>query len=133
MIAAEGEQKASRALREASNTIAESSSALQLRYLQVRRISFLTFHQQFSDLEFYISREELHDNISNTFRHNVQLYEVGDRSNRRDLYQYNSFLGNRKIDNTSDSGPCWDDYFVIFRGQNFCLTVKTVIKVIKNE
>ena len=34
MIAAEGEQKASRALREASNTIAESSSALQLRYLQ---------------------------------------------------------------------------------------------------
>ena len=35
MIAAEGEQKASRALREASNTIAESSSALQLRYLQV--------------------------------------------------------------------------------------------------
>ena len=38
VIAAEGEQKASRALREASNTIAESSSALQLRYLQVRRL-----------------------------------------------------------------------------------------------
>jgi hypothetical protein len=35
VIAAEGEQKASRALREASATIAESSSALQLRYLQV--------------------------------------------------------------------------------------------------
>ena len=35
MIAAEGEQKASRALREASTTIAESSAALQLRYLQV--------------------------------------------------------------------------------------------------
>ena len=35
MIAAEGEQKASRALREASSTIAESSAALQLRYLQV--------------------------------------------------------------------------------------------------
>lgn len=35
MIAAEGEQKASRALREASEVIAESSSALQLRYLQV--------------------------------------------------------------------------------------------------
>jgi len=34
VIAAEGEQKASRALREASSTIAESSSALQLRYLQ---------------------------------------------------------------------------------------------------
>ncbi|XP_071745653.1 band 7 protein AGAP004871 isoform X1 [Lepeophtheirus salmonis] len=34
VIAAEGEQKASRALREASKVIAESSSALQLRYLQ---------------------------------------------------------------------------------------------------
>jgi len=34
VITAEGEQKASRALREASSTITESSSALQLRYLQ---------------------------------------------------------------------------------------------------
>jgi erythrocyte band 7 integral membrane protein len=34
VIAAEGEQKASRALKEASDIINESSSALQLRYLQ---------------------------------------------------------------------------------------------------
>lgn len=34
VIAAEGEQKASRALREASEVISDSSSALQLRYLQ---------------------------------------------------------------------------------------------------
>lgn len=34
VIAAEGEQKASKALRDASEIIAESSSALQLRYLQ---------------------------------------------------------------------------------------------------
>ncbi|XP_040576840.1 band 7 protein AGAP004871 isoform X2 [Lepeophtheirus salmonis] len=34
VIAAEGEQKASRALRDASNVMAGSSSALQLRYLQ---------------------------------------------------------------------------------------------------
>merc|ERR1719391_977634 len=34
VIAAEGEQKASRALREAANVIAESHGALQLRYLQ---------------------------------------------------------------------------------------------------
>ena len=34
MIAAEGEQKASKALREAASVIAESPSALQLRYLQ---------------------------------------------------------------------------------------------------
>ena len=35
MIAADGEQKAARALKEASETISESSSAMQLRYLQV--------------------------------------------------------------------------------------------------
>ena len=34
VIAAEGEQKASRALKEAAEVIAESPSALQLRYLQ---------------------------------------------------------------------------------------------------
>ena len=34
MIAAEGEQKASRALKEASDIISESPAALQLRYLQ---------------------------------------------------------------------------------------------------
>ncbi|XP_059093431.1 band 7 protein AGAP004871-like isoform X3 [Tigriopus californicus] len=34
VIAAEGEQKASKALREAADTIADSHSALQLRYLQ---------------------------------------------------------------------------------------------------
>jgi len=35
VIAAEGEQKASRALKEASDVISESPAALQLRYLQV--------------------------------------------------------------------------------------------------
>lgn len=35
VIAAEGEQKASRALREASEVIGASPAALQLRYLQV--------------------------------------------------------------------------------------------------
>ena len=36
VIAAEGEQKASRALKEASDVMSESSAAMQLRYLQVR-------------------------------------------------------------------------------------------------
>ena len=87
VIAAEGEQKASRALREASNTIAESSSALQLRYLQVTFLVVVvvvvvmaskhySYEDDFSDLEFYISREEFDDNISNTFRYNVKFYEV---------------------------------------------------------
>ena len=34
MIAAEGEQKASRALKEAADVITESPAAIQLRYLQ---------------------------------------------------------------------------------------------------
>ena len=34
VIAAEGEQKAARALKEAADVISESNSALQLRYLQ---------------------------------------------------------------------------------------------------
>ena len=42
MIAAEGEQKASRALRAASDVITESAAALQLRYLQVRTKHVLT-------------------------------------------------------------------------------------------
>lgn len=37
VIAAEGEQKASRALREASEVIGDSPAALQLRYLQVKK------------------------------------------------------------------------------------------------
>ena len=35
VIAAQGEQKASQALKEASDVMSESSAALQLRYLQV--------------------------------------------------------------------------------------------------
>ena len=42
MIAAEGEQKASKSLREASEIIAQSPSALQLRYLQVRMHLMIT-------------------------------------------------------------------------------------------
>jgi len=36
VIAAEGEQKASHALREAADIISQSPSAIQLRYLQVK-------------------------------------------------------------------------------------------------
>lgn len=44
MIVAEGEQKASRALKEAAEVIAESPSALQLRYLQtLNSISYVSY------------------------------------------------------------------------------------------
>lgn len=52
VIAAEGEQKASRALREASEIISDSPAALQLRYLQVlyRFINSSSFYIQTSFL-----------------------------------------------------------------------------------
>ena len=49
VIAAEGEQKASRALKEASEIIAESSSALQLRYLQVHYLIIISHVLDLSD------------------------------------------------------------------------------------
>lgn len=51
VIAAEGEQKASRALREASEVIGDSPAALQLRYLQVILLLSITL---FSLIVFYI-------------------------------------------------------------------------------
>jgi hypothetical protein len=61
VIAAEGEQKASRALKAASEVIAESSAALQLRYLQVRGLqSKLGTNIEFSDFKLDISGEELY-------------------------------------------------------------------------
>ena len=67
VIAAEGEQKASRALREASEVIADTPSALQLRYLQVQstdncdRYPLSTLDS--ADPELHLGGEELHDHI----------------------------------------------------------------------
>ena len=60
VIAAEGEQKASRALREASDVIADTPAALQLRYLQVLKNIYSAVH--------YIRKSpHFHHNI--LFRH----------------------------------------------------------------
>ena len=79
VIAAEGEQKASRALKEASEVIAQSSSALQLRYLQVtiwkniQKLLFLKYFSFFLDTQLHIGREELYhyfpppNRLHNTF------------------------------------------------------------------
>ena len=50
VIAADGEKRASNALREASRTIDESPSALQLRYLQVRPILRHCIHTYLVDV-----------------------------------------------------------------------------------
>ena len=78
VIAADGEMRASKALREASNIIDESPSALQLRYLQVclidiihwrsifkniSRITLLMLFITVSDIEFNSSREKLYNYI----------------------------------------------------------------------
>ena len=47
VIAADGEKRASKALREASSVIDDSPSALQLRYLQVRTLFFFFFFKIF--------------------------------------------------------------------------------------
>ena len=45
MIAAEGEQKSSTALKKAADTISQSPAALQLRYLQVQyRVEITVIH-----------------------------------------------------------------------------------------
>lgn len=64
VIAAEGEQKASRALREASEVIGDSPAALQLRYLQVSSLLTSTFQDCSVNLEknmsctFYVTAKE---------------------------------------------------------------------------
>ena len=64
VIAAEGEKKASQALREAADTISESPAALQLRYLQVRGGQSNTANILLSDAKFNIGGEEFYNNIS---------------------------------------------------------------------
>jgi len=61
VIAAEGEQKASRALKEASEVISQSPNALQLRYLQTLNS---------------ISAEEQHHHIPSAYRYDGQLHET---------------------------------------------------------
>ena len=92
VIAAEGEQKASKALRDASLVMAESSSALQLRYLQVHilfhiffsifnfnndlticfciLINNISFHP---DIKLHLSREEFDDYLPTSNRLDTSL------------------------------------------------------------
>lgn len=100
VIASEGEQKASRALREASEIIGDSPAALQLRYLQVcfekqkkkRAQMFLMmilfpillFHlvsfrfvlpSSTLDIEHNLGREEFNNHFPPTHRHDDVLHE----------------------------------------------------------
>ena len=61
VIAADGEKRASRALREASNVIDESPSALQLRYLQVTSSSSLMTSSTVDDVVVVIDVVNVND------------------------------------------------------------------------
>ena len=64
MISAEGEQKASRALKEAADVMVESPAALQLRYLQTlntisaEKNSTIIFPLPIDLLQSFMSRKE---------------------------------------------------------------------------
>ena len=68
MIAAEGEQKSSKALKDASDIISSSPAALQLRYLQVSRASLkkMMVKKPFTrqDSQLNLSGEKLDDHLS---------------------------------------------------------------------
>lgn len=73
VIAADGEQKASRALKEASDIMSESPSALQLRYLQTLVRDLQQQHDFLHDVtcpfsDPHISREELDYSVPSAHR-----------------------------------------------------------------
>ena len=80
MIAAEGEQKASRALKEAADVIQESPSALQVKYTKLGRL-ILSFYNKRSSLRLMdvliltsmINDEKLNKNINVLFCHGLRF------------------------------------------------------------
>ena len=72
MIAAEGEQKASKALREAAEVISESPSALQVRMTGLVSRALINKHLAAAistNPEQYLRRAQLHHHISNADQH----------------------------------------------------------------
>ena len=80
MIAAEGEQKASRALKEAADVIQESPSALQVKYTKLGRL-ILSFYNKRSSLRLMdvliltsmINDEKLNKNIKVLLCHGLRF------------------------------------------------------------
>ncbi|TRY64383.1 hypothetical protein TCAL_04027 [Tigriopus californicus] len=91
VIAAEGEQKASRALRDAADVITTSPSAIQLRYLQVWKAMLMSDREQLGleltinnsirfildeDPKFNIGREELNHYFPDSIGSHIQPDEA---------------------------------------------------------
>ena len=78
VVAAEGEQKASLHLKEAALVLEESTSALQLRYLQVTgNKSFQFLKLTFSDTQCNLDRTKLDHRVSISNRHAVSFHGTG--------------------------------------------------------
>ena len=75
VVAAEGEQKASLHLKEAALVLEESTSALQLRYLQViEEENKAPFKISFSDTQCNLNRTKLDHRVSVPYRHAVSFH-----------------------------------------------------------
>lgn len=89
IIAAEGEMKASRALKEASLVIAESPSALQLRYLQslnsiaAEKNSTIIFPLPIDMLQCFMQHKWQRPLSSNTVVTNLEFRKVKNNSKRK--------------------------------------------------
>ena len=77
VIAADGEMRASKALREASMIIEQSPAALQLRYLQVGSWNkeYSRIDVRIADFELNLVREELNDRVSAAARHDLHVQQ----------------------------------------------------------
>ena len=77
VIAADGEMRASKALREASMIIEQSPAALQLRYLQVGSWNeeYSRINVRIADFELNLVREELNDRVSTAAGHDLHVQQ----------------------------------------------------------
>ena len=97
VIAAEGEHKASRALRQAAEVIVDSPAALQLRWplisilLRMRSEIYMKILQISADIEQHLRWEQQHHRVPRPHRHNLTAHQHWETEHRgtRDRVWYN--------------------------------------------
>ena len=74
VIAAEGEHKASRALRQAAEVIMDSPAALQVAKFYPYYSNVAISVEISPNFEQYISREQLYNSVPSSYRHHVRVH-----------------------------------------------------------
>ena len=103
VIAAEGEHKASRALKDAANVLSESSSALQLRYLQTlnniaaEKNSTIVFPLPIEFLSSFMNYTSAKTELLN----NTLKFNYKNNSNLSESMQLNSFNQSQSINDAN--------------------------------